>query len=345
MAFARYLIPVALAVLLAHWMVLGWLRWVWPEAQVLRPMAAPMLTRMIVPQAPAPLPVPPKPVSVAPRTVVAVRPVPAPVAKPSLPAQATPTLAPVIVAQGVTPQAAFPAPAASIAATVAAPTASAPASPTPALDTWPADTRLSYRLGGYFRGELHGSARVQWQRRGDRYEVRIEIDVGPFASLAMTSQGLVSQAGLLPRAYQEDRNGKPRGAVLGENQIVFADGRTAPRPDGVQDTASQFVDLSQRFATGRSALEVGGTVSFWMSRPGAVDLWTYDVVEKETLATPKLGAVEAFHLKPRPIANPRGNITAEMWFAPSLQYLPVRIRVNMGSDVFVDLMVEKIEQR
>jgi len=48
--------------------------------------------------------------------------------------------------------------------------------------------------------------------------------------------------------------------------------------------------------------------------------------------------------KPRPLANPRGNITAEMWFAPSLQYLPVRIRVATG-DAHVDLFVEKIEQR
>jgi hypothetical protein len=63
------------------------------------------------------------------------------------------------------------------------------------------------------------------------------------------------------------------------------------------------------------------------------------------LDTTRLGAVEAFHLKPRPIANPRGNITAEMWFAPSLQYLPVRIRVNMGETAYVDLMVDQIEQR
>ena len=34
-----------------------------------------------------------------------------------------------------------------------------------------------------------------------------------------------------------------------------------------------------------------------------------------------------------------------MWFAPSLQYLPVRIRVNMGDEAYVDLMVDKIEQR
>ena len=30
--------------------------------------------------------------------------------------------------------------------------------------TWPNDTRLTYTLGGYFRGNLHGSAQVQWTR-------------------------------------------------------------------------------------------------------------------------------------------------------------------------------------
>jgi hypothetical protein len=76
-----------------------------------------------------------------------------------------------------------------------------------------------------------------------------------------------------------------------------------------------------------------------------VDLWTYDIVDKQTLNLRDLGPVETFHLKPRSITNPRGDITAEIWFAPTLQYLPVRIRVDMGSDVFVELTAEKIEQR
>jgi hypothetical protein len=82
-----------------------------------------------------------------------------------------------------------------------------------------------------------------------------------------------------------------------------------------------------------------------MARPGGVDLWTYDIVGRDMLKTPGFGEVEAFHLTPRPIAKSRGNITADIWFAPSLQYLPVRIRVNMGEETYVDLMVEKIEQR
>jgi hypothetical protein len=223
--------------------------------------------------------------------------------------------------------------------------ASAPA--TTSLDIWPADTRLNYRLGGQYRGaaELHGSARVQWQREGERYQTRVDMVLTGLTSFVMTSQGDVTPQGLLPKVYEELRTGGSRGARLGDETIALANGSSVPRPPGVQDTASQFVDLSHRFATGKDVLEVGRSVSFWMARPGAVDLWTYDVVGKEMLQSPELGSFEAFHLKPRPIANPRGNVTAEMWFAPSLQYLPVRIRVNMGESTYIDLMVVTIEQR
>ena len=59
-----------------------------------------------------------------------------------------------------------------------------------------------------------------------------------------------------------------------------------PRPPGVQDSASQFVELGHRFATGKDVLEVGRSVSYWMARPGGVDLWTYDIVGKEMLQSP-----------------------------------------------------------
>ena len=67
-------------------------------------------------------------------------------------------------------------------------------------------------------------------------------------------------------------------------------------------------------------------------------------MELDTLSTPRHGALQAFHLKPRPLARPRGPITAELWFAPTLQYLPVRIRINLGEQIWIDLMVDTIEQ-
>jgi hypothetical protein len=118
-----------------------------------------------------------------------------------------------------------------------------------------------------------------------------------------------------------------------------------PRPPGVQDAASQFVELAHRFASGEDRLEVGRSVTLWLARPGGVDRWTYDIVGRDTLQTPQLGPIDAFHLKPRPLDQPRGNITAEIWFAPSLQYLPVRIRLDMdGKDTYLDLVVLDIQQ-
>jgi hypothetical protein len=347
---ARLRALLGVAVLAAHLAVLDWFAGELDYGSVLKPTVNPMFTRLLKAEAPPPPPAPAVRTRVAP-PAPAEGAVATTLPSPSTP-EPTPTQA-VDVAQGpgeAVPAEApspEPAPADTTAAAPPAAPASEPAAPgIPALDTWPLDTRLSYRLGGLFReGELYGDARVQWQRDGTSYQVRLDIDITPWVTMVMTSQGEVTEQGLAPRAYEEERRGKRRAAQFGERAIQLENGKTALRPEGVQDTASQFVELAHRFATGREKLEVGGTVSFWMARPSAVDLWTYDIVARETLQTQNFGPVEAFHLKPRPIANPRGNVHAEMWFAPSLQYLPVRIKVNMGEQAFVDLLVEKIEQR
>ncbi|QJW85722.1 DUF3108 domain-containing protein [Ramlibacter terrae] len=191
---------------------------------------------------------------------------------------------------------------------------------------------MTYRLEGLYRGgPVYGDARVHWQREGARYRARLELAVRFFGSVRMTSEGDATPLGLLPRAFEEIRPGQRRVARFGGQVVALERGKRALRPPGLQDTVSQFVELAHRFATGRDALAVGHSVSFPMARPDGIDHWTYDVVASEMLPTPELGAIEAFHLKPRPIANPRGDITAEMWFAPSLQYLPVRIRCCSGT--------------
>ncbi|HYD77891.1 DUF3108 domain-containing protein [Ramlibacter sp.] len=322
-----------------------------PPAPPKRMQAAPSVPRRVTrtAAAPKPEPVAPEPEPPIPVAEPEPPPVPEPAAEPAPePEQA------VAQAEPAAPEAASPTPAASAPAAAASEPASSPvAGPalasgetTSPLDGWPADTRLRYTLGGRFRsGDLYGEARVLWQRQGSRYQVRVEVDVTLFATVLLTSQGEVGPQTLHPRAYEEVRNLKSRGLLrMDESEVTLPNGKVLPRPPQMQDTASQFVDLSHRFASGLEPLEVGRAVSFWMARPGAVDLWTYDIVGKEVLAT-ALGDVEAFHLKPRPIANPRGNITVEMWFAPALQYLPVRVKVNMGEEAHVDLLVEGIEQR
>lgn len=232
------------------------------------------------------------------------------------------------------------------AAASAPPTPAAPASAAaPAfLASWPADTRLTYKLGGHYRGELHGDARVLWQREGTRYHTAVEMSAGLLASLSFTSQGDITANGLKPEVYEENVRGRRRGVRLGED-VRLNNGTRVPRPDAVQDTASQFVELGHRFATGQVQLVPGARIDFAMARPGGIDDWTYDVIGEETLHLPRLGPVPTYHLKPRPLNKPRGPISAEIWYAPSLQYLPVRIRITQGPDTYIDLMVDTIEQR
>lgn len=245
------------------------------------------------------------------------------------------------------------APAASAPASAALAAASAPASAAvPAfVKDWPADTQLRYALGGNFRGELHGDARVLWQHEGARYQASVQLDVGLLLSMNLTSQGRITPQGLAPAVYEEQVRQRRRGLRLEDEDIRLNSGERVPRPAGVQDAASQFVELSHQLATGRVRAEPGARIQLWLARPGGVDEWAYDVVGEETLQLPQLGAVRAIHLKPRPLAKagdaaqPGKGIVAEIWFAPTLQYLPVRILLTQGEGTFVDLLVKTIEQK
>ena len=377
----RALAVTTVLVLLLHALALALLSSLLRPPSLLKTMATPFYTRSIAPEVPAVVAAAPAPMEIKPnRPTALIRPARAATKnkaktnpKPSRGATEATDVAPESATEppGVTAQAPdTPASAASpavandqttaaavadanaappatepVAAASAAPAASAPsAGDAPFLASWPSDTRLTYKLGGNYRGELHGSARVLWQREGTRYHTAVEMSAGLLASLSFTSQGDITERGLRPEVYEENVRGRRRGVRLGED-VRLNNGDRIARPEAVQDTASQFVELGHRFSTGQVKLVPGAQVNFSMARPGGIDEWTYDVIGEETLHLPRLGPVPTLHLKPRPLSKPRGPISAETWYAPSLQYLPVRIRITQGNDNYIDLMVDTIEQR
>ena len=235
-------------------------------------------------------------------------------------------------------------------ALASAPPAASASAPDAVPFEWPASTQLSYTLTGYYRGTVEGRAQVEWLRQGERYQVRLEVAVGPpFApvmSRRMVSDGLLGADGLRPRRYDEEtrvlfRNPRIASLRFDDEAVTLADGRRVPAPSGVQDTASQFVQLTWRFTLQPELLQAGRSVDVPLALPRRVDLWTYDVLGREPLDTPA-GTVEAVHVKPRREARPGGDLTAEMWVAPSLQYLPVRIVIRQDAETFVDLLIDRL---
>jgi len=236
------------------------------------------------------------------------------------------------------------------AATAAAP-ASAPVTAQPAFD-WPPSTRLSYRLTGQARGPVEGQARVEWLRSGTRYQVFLEASVGPsFAPLMSrreSSEGEITPEGLSPRRYEMEmkvflREPRRTVIVMDAEQVHLPNGQTLPRPPGLQDAVSQFVHMTWLFTLQPELLAAGRSIELPLALPRRVEPWVYDVVGSETLYL-DAGAVEAVHVRPRRSARP-GDYTAEMWVAPSLQNLPVRILVRQDAETYIDLALERLPEQ
>lgn len=229
-----------------------------------------------------------------------------------------------------------------------APAAVADAASAPAFE-WPASTRLSYVLTGNYQGEIHGSAQVEWVRFDGRYQVHLDVTVGlpvmPLMTRQMTSEGQLTPDGLFPERYDEYSKvafRDPRRATIRfeADGILMPDGRRRERWPGVQDTASQFVQLTYLFTTRPELLTPGNVIEVPLALPRNVDRWVYDVLQPETLYTP-FGAVDAVQLKPRRVARKGSDLTADIWFAPTLAYLPVRIRIRQDESTFIDLVIRR----
>lgn len=284
-----------------------------------------------------------------------------PAASQAVPAtSSTPPPEPVAITEPLKPEESPPVEAKPIAAEVVAEAAPGVAAQSPAPEAtsatanfvWPGPTRLSYALTGNYRGEINGKAQVEWLRTGSRYQVHLDVLVGlpvaPLITRRMSSEGSITPEGLVPERFEEDtkimfRDRRRVGVRFEADTVVMANGERQPRPSGVQDSASQFVQLSYLFSVNPQMLTVGGTVKVPLALARKIDTWTYDVVAQEPLFTP-FGEIDSYHLKPRRVGQTGNDLTAEIWIAPSLKYLPARIRIRQDADTFIDMLIERKPQ-
>lgn len=229
----------------------------------------------------------------------------------------------------------------------------ASAASAPAAFEWPPSTRMSYTLRGNYRGEVVGSAQVEWVRQGSRYQVHLDVWIGaqaaPLVGRRMTSDGDLGEQGLSPRRYDEETRAlfgelRRRTILFEADRVLLPNGKQAPRLAGMQDAASQFVQLTWLFTTQPQLLRVGQRIELPLALPTNVDRWSYEVVEEVALPTP-FGEVRAFHLRPRRELRPNRDLVADAWFAPTLQYLPVRMLIRQDADTYIDLMINRLPQQ
>jgi hypothetical protein len=214
---------------------------------------------------------------------------------------------------------------------------------------WPESTRVSFELTGNYRGPVSGSAQVEWVHDGGRYQVHLDVRVGlsvaPFMSRTMSSEGLITAQGLKPYRYDQltklpFREPSRSTLFIDADGVRLSNGTRRDALPGLQDTASQFVQLSWLLSTQAALSSPGGIIEVPLAMPRSVESFSYDVLGLEKLATP-FGELEVLHVKPRREAVAGGDMTIEMWLAPQYRYLPMRVVIRQDAETFVDLMITK----
>jgi hypothetical protein len=329
------------AVVLAHMAVLGWLPVGSPSGHALDEKTIHLVTR-VVPVAPPPPPPPPKPAPPAKPRTAAPQPAPPP-ADPTAGSTATDT--PTDTASGDMDAAATTGTGATPTAAVsdAAPPASVSPPPAPPVGL-PAPVLLSYSMTGNSKGlTYHAKAELLWQQDGARYTARMEVSAFLIGSRVQTSEGTIGPGGLEPERFADKarREQATHFDRAGQRIVFSSNAPELPLPAGVQDRLGVFLQLASQLAGDPARYPPGTSISIPTAGPRDLGDWVFVVGAPETLDLP-IGTEETVKLDRAP--RKEYDTRVEVWFAPALGYLPVRMRVTQQSGDFIDQVLKSAER-
>ncbi len=174
----------------------------------------------------------------------------------------------------------------------------------------------------------------KWQQDVNAYNAQLAYSAFGF-SRSQTSEGAVSGTGLAPQRFADKlRNEVAAHFNYDAKKITFS----ANTPDvalqaGAQDRLSVLIQLGAQIAAAPERYPEGTTLSFQTIGPRDAATWLFTVQGQETLALPG-GDMPTIKL----LRNPREDYDqkVELWLAPTLGYLPARIRITEHNGDAID---------
>lgn len=203
----------------------------------------------------------------------------------------------------------------------------------------PPSARLRYSVAGR-ASQLPYSANAEllWQHDGQHYSTRLEIKAFLVGSRAQTSEGDITPQGLAPRRFADKARSEQATHFQRDSQRITFSANTpdAAAGPGVQDRLSLFIQLGAMLAADPGRFVPGTQITLTTVSARSADRWTFTVEGPETLDLPA-GPTPALKL----LRLPRKDYDqkAELWVAPGLGYLPVRIKLTQANGDFADLLL------
>lgn len=193
----------------------------------------------------------------------------------------------------------------------------------------PARATYVYLTTGSEYQVLTGETSIAWTLADDgRYEAHLATVALGITALELKSTGAVRRFGLAPERFTQKRIRRSEEAAnfdWNKRRVTFS-ARSFERElrEGIQDRLSfqfQLMALAQRLP---DRFRAGAAVEFPVAGPDGVDTYAFVVGGDEPIVT-ELGEFVA-----RKIERPRGaggaDSRIEVWLAPALQWLPVKLR-------------------
>ncbi len=202
--------------------------------------------------------------------------------------------------------------------------------------TIPSSVRLTYQMTGLSRGlNYHATGLTTWRQDGSHYEASMVVSAFLIGSRSLSSVGDITVDGLAPKRFADKfRSELAAHFQADKGKITFsANTPDAPWKRGVQDRLSVFFQLASLLAGHPEGFPPGTKIPIYTAGQRDVDTWTFRVANQEDLSLP-YGAMKAIKLTrdPRQEFDQR----VEVWFSPSLNYWPVRIKITQNSGDYID---------
>ncbi len=206
---------------------------------------------------------------------------------------------------------------------------------------FPASGELSYNATQVSGGQpKNGSGTLKWITDGNDYQLRLESSALFVTLLTQTSVGKLGAEGLQPERFSDKRFNRSEKAAHFQRDVgkISFSGKqnSAPLQSGAQDRLSVLMQLAAMAAGGADQLTQAGQVSLQVANTEEADTWMFVVNAAEKIQVPA-GQAMALHM----VRNPRKEFDSrlELWLAPNLGYLPVRILQTEANGNTLELLL------
>lgn len=207
----------------------------------------------------------------------------------------------------------------------------------------PGSARLQFDVLGKIKGFGYTvSGELTWQQDGRQYQSRYEIGMPLLGSRVQTSQGQIGAGGLMPTRFGDKVRSEQAAHFERDKGLISFSANTpsAALEPGAQDRLSLFLQLASLLAGAPQRYPTGTLITLQIVSAREAEPWTFRVDAAETLQLP-LGPIAAVRLTRQP-RQPYDQ-QVDLWFAPSMGYLPVRLRVTHPNGDVADQVLRRLE--